>query len=106
MRDRSLGGPAYALGDLIRTTSRAAVYHGTRTSDGTKVVIKVLAPQHRPQDLAQLKNEYVLGVASSTATVRTLALVTQQGMPALVMEDFGGVSLDRLLGAPLETGVF
>ena len=35
------------------------------------------------------------------SVVRPLGLETYQGMPALVLEDFGGKPLDRLLGAPM-----
>ena len=38
--------------------------------------------------------------------VRPLGLDRYQGAPALVLEDTGGTSLDRLLGEPLEVGRF
>ena len=83
------------------------LYRATRTADGQPVVLKVLAPQHRPQHLTWLKNEHEIGMMLNVPTaVRSIALETYEGRLALVMEDFGGESLDRMLGAPMEVGQF
>jgi predicted ATPase/signal transduction histidine kinase len=67
------------------------------------VLLKVLDPKRsRPADLEQLKREYEIGKFLDTpAIVKPLALETYQGMPALILEDFGGQSLDHILGAPM-----
>jgi predicted ATPase/signal transduction histidine kinase len=97
----------YTTRDILRMSEKAVLYRGTRSRDGQPVVIKVLAPQHRPQQRERLRNDYELGLMLNLPTVvRPVALDTYQGMPALVMEDFGGVSLDDQLGAPMETGRF
>jgi predicted ATPase/signal transduction histidine kinase len=97
----------YTTRDILRTSDKAVVYRATRKRDGHPVVIKVLAAQHRPQQRERLKNDYELGLMLDLPTVvRPMALETYEGMPALVMEDFGGVSLDRQLGAPMEPGQF
>jgi predicted ATPase/signal transduction histidine kinase/tRNA A-37 threonylcarbamoyl transferase component Bud32 len=69
--------------------------------DHRSVILKVLDPRRcRQQDLERLRHEYETGTSLDTrAIVRPLALETYQGMPALLLEDFGGQPLDRLLGA-------
>ena len=97
----------YTTRDILRMSEKAVLYRGTRSRDGKPVVIKVLAAQHRPQQRERLKNDYELGrMLNLPAVVRPVALDTYQGMPALVMEDFGGVSVDDQLGAPMEPGRF
>jgi serine/threonine protein kinase len=97
----------YTTRDILRMSDRSVLYRGNRTGDGRPVVIKVLAAQHRPQQRERLKNDYELGrMLDLPGVVRPMALETYQGLPALVMEDFGGVSLDTLLGAPMEPGRF
>jgi predicted ATPase/signal transduction histidine kinase/tRNA A-37 threonylcarbamoyl transferase component Bud32 len=79
-----------------------------RDADRLPVVIKALDPRRRrPRDLDRLKNEHDIGRALELAeTVRPIGLITYEGMPALVMEDFGGESLDRCLVTPLDPGRF
>jgi predicted ATPase/signal transduction histidine kinase len=97
----------YTTRDILRMSEKAVLYRGTRTCDGQPVVIKVLAAQHRPQQRERLKNDYELGrMLDLPVVVKPVALDTYQGLPALVMEDFGGVSLDGALGAPMEPGRF
>src|SRR5207245_10837192 len=51
--------------------------------------------------------EYVLkGVLGGAWAVRPLELIREGGRTGLVLEDPGGEPLERLLGAPLETGRF
>jgi predicted ATPase/GAF domain-containing protein/tRNA A-37 threonylcarbamoyl transferase component Bud32 len=79
------------------------LYRAIRGDDRCPVVLKVLDARrcHR-KDLERLRREYEMGVSLDLPTVvRPLALETYHGMPALVLEDFGGEPLDRLLGAPM-----
>ncbi len=72
------------------------------------VVLKVLDPRRsRPQDIERLKHEYAIGkLLDHEAVVAPLALETYEGLPALVMEDFGGESLDHFIGAPMNAARF
>ncbi|XYH93660.1 AAA family ATPase [Sorangium sp. So ce1128] len=90
----------YTITESLAHGSRSTLYRAIRSADGCSVVLKVLDPQRsRPKDLERLKNEFEIGrLLDSTAVVKPLALETYQGMPALVLEDFGGRSLDELLG--------
>ncbi|MBZ4418354.1 ATP-binding sensor histidine kinase [Myxococcus sp. RHSTA-1-4] len=97
----------YTVTETLHESSRTLLYRGLRDSDRRPVVLKVLAPGHRPQDLERLRHEYqLLGTLHLPPAVAPLALDTFRGMPALVMEDFGGASLDGQLGPPMETGRF
>lgn len=94
---------SYSVTEALSHGGRAILYRGVRTSDGHRVILKVLDPQlSRAQDAKGLEREYELATLfESPALVRPLALATYAGMPALVMEDSGATSLDRLLGPPM-----
>ncbi len=98
----------YTILETLYKGGGATLVRATRSDDGRPVILKVLAPRRsRPQDRRQLEHEYEIGLLiDSPAIVRPLALDTYEGMPALVMEDFGGRSLDHLLGAPMEVKPF
>ena len=99
---------AYTITESLFHGSKAILYRAIRSADGRPVVLKVLDPRRsRPRDLERLKHEYEIGALLTTpAVVKPLALDTYQGMPALVLEDFGGEPLDSLLGAPMALGRF
>jgi predicted ATPase/signal transduction histidine kinase len=61
----------------------------------------------REEDLRRLRREYEVGRSLDVpAVVRPISLEAHEGMLALVLEDFGGQPLDRLLGAPMPIGKF
>jgi predicted ATPase/signal transduction histidine kinase len=99
---------AYTVTDVLGHGSRTTLYRALRSTDGCPVVLKVLDPRRsHPKDVERLRHEHEIGELLTTpAVVRPLALVTYQGMPALVLEDFGGRSLDHLLGAPMPVDRF
>ncbi|UQA62702.1 ATP-binding sensor histidine kinase [Polyangium aurulentum] len=84
------------------------LFRALRDADRRPVVIKALDPRRRgPSSLERLKKEYEFGRTLRTAAaVEPLELFTYRGMPALVMEDFGGEPLAVLLGAPMKLGAF
>ena len=79
-----------------------------RGVDGRALVLKVLDPKHsRPRDVDRLRNEYEVGrTLKGLAVVEPLALSSFEGQPALELEDFRGVSLDRLMGQPMPIEAF
>jgi serine/threonine protein kinase len=95
--------PPFKITATLNKGGGASLLRAVRSSDRRPVVLKVLDPRRsRPRDLERLKREYELGKQLDVpSVVRPLALETHEGMPALVMEDFGGESLDHFLGAPL-----
>lgn len=98
----------YTIAETLHTDRGALVYRAVRTADGSSVIVKMLDPRRsRPRDLERLKNEYnVAGTLNLPTAVKVLAFETHEGKPTLIMEDFGGESLDRLLGAPLGVDPF
>ncbi|MDI3289730.1 AAA family ATPase [Polyangium sp. 15x6] len=93
----------FAITGTLHEGRGTVLLRGVRTADDLPVILKVLDPRRsRPRDLERLKREYEIGrQLDLPAIVRPLALETHEGMPALVLEDFGGQSLDHFLGAPL-----
>jgi serine/threonine protein kinase len=96
-------------------TQPLAPGHGTHTyravadDDRRPLIVKVLdARISQPRDRERLAHEYEIGrlLLDTPAVVKPLALRTYQGMPALVLEDFGGQSLDSLLGRPMSVETF
>ena len=98
----------YTLTDTLQTDGGTVIYRAVRDEDGRQVVIKTFGPSRpRPRDLARLRNEQEIASQLTTPrTVRLIALETIGTVPALVMEDFGGRSLDGFLGEPMELRAF
>ncbi|WP_438009075.1 AAA family ATPase [Sorangium sp. So ce321] len=92
----------YAIIAVLCEGSDTLLYRGVREDDGVPVVLKVLRRDHAsPRALERLRHEYEVARAiDTTAVVKPYALVMLGDQPALVLEDFGGVSLDRLLEGP------
>jgi PAS domain S-box-containing protein len=104
---------AWAHPDYLRTETLhqggcTTLVRALRARDRRPVLLKVVDPrQCRDRDLERLRHEYETGASLDLpAILRPLGLETYQGMPALVLEDFAGQPLDRLLGAPMPVGSF
>ncbi|XXX82647.1 AAA family ATPase [Sorangium sp. So ce134] len=99
----SLASP-YAITETLHEGQKTSLLRAIRSADGCPVILKVLDPRRsRPKDVERLKHEYAIGKAlSHEAIVAPLALETYEGLPALVLEDFGGEPLDRCIGAPMQ----
>ncbi|WP_437972278.1 ATP-binding sensor histidine kinase [Sorangium sp. So ce260] len=93
----------YAIIEVLCEGSDTLLYRGLRKDDGLPVVIKVLRHDHAsPRARERLRHEYEVARAlDTTAIVRPCALEMFGEQPALVLEDFGGVSLDRLEDGPM-----
>src|SRR6266498_575182 len=80
------------------------VYRAIRKSDGTPVVLKILKDTYAASDLLpRFKREYEIAASLNSSTsqrqgisgvVDALAFETVDNLPTIVMEDFGGVSLN------------
>src|SRR5512143_3529025 len=104
---------AFAREDLtvlaaLHLDGRTKVLRAVRRGDGRTVIVKALDPQAcRRQDLERLRHEYEVGASLDVdAAVRPIELVSYDGMPALLLEDFGGELLGRLLDAPMPIETF
>ncbi|WP_437719082.1 AAA family ATPase [Sorangium sp. So ce448] len=98
-----VSAPSYLVTETLHEGQRVSLLRAVRTADGRPVILKVLDPRRsRPQDIERLRNEYAIGkLLDHDAIVAPLALETHEGLPALVLEDFGGEPLDHLIGAPM-----
>jgi predicted ATPase/signal transduction histidine kinase len=93
----------YRVTELLHRSDHLSLYRAVHEPDLVPVILKVLDPRCScPRDLAQLKNEYELGTSLDTeAVVKPLSLEIDRETPTLVLSDFGGEPLSRLLGVPM-----
>ncbi|MEG4068496.1 AAA family ATPase [Microcoleus sp. Pol11C2] len=85
----------YQILDRIYSGTRTRVYRAFRTGDKQPVAIKVLRNQYPSfSELVQFRNQYTIAKnLHLPGIIETYSLETYQNSYALVMEDFGGISL-------------
>ncbi|WAS91371.1 AAA family ATPase [Nannocystis punicea] len=98
----------YLVLEVLHEGADHVVYRARRKEDGRPVVLKVLRRDHAgPRALGRLIHEYEVAHAlDAAAVVKPCAIDALDGQPALVLEDFGGRSLDRLLSGPMPLARF
>jgi predicted ATPase/GAF domain-containing protein/tRNA A-37 threonylcarbamoyl transferase component Bud32 len=89
----------YVLSDLIYEGTKHSVYRGYRKSDQGTVIIKITRNKYPAlKDIAKLKHEYnLLMPLNISGIVKPLAIEDYRQSLALILEDFGGVSIKDLL---------
>jgi predicted ATPase/signal transduction histidine kinase len=87
--------PGYRISEELYNGSRTLVYRGYRETDSLPVVIKLLKnPYPSFSELLSFRNQYTIAKnLNSPLIVQTYSLEAYQNGYALVMEDFGGISL-------------
>ncbi|MEG4011343.1 MULTISPECIES: trifunctional serine/threonine-protein kinase/ATP-binding protein/sensor histidine kinase [unclassified Microcoleus] len=94
--------PNYQIIETLYSGSRTLVYRAIRSDDRLPVVIKLLKnPYPSFSELVSFRNQYTIAKnLNSRLIVQTYSLEPYQNGYALVMEDFGGISLKewRALG--------
>ncbi|MEH1780385.1 MAG: ATP-binding sensor histidine kinase [Nostoc sp.] len=87
--------PGYQVSEQLYNGSRTLVYRGFRETDSLPVVIKLLKnPYPTFNELLSFRNQYTIAKnINSPLIVQTYSLEPYQNGYALVMEDFGGISL-------------
>jgi len=87
--------PGYHVTEELYNGSRTEVYRGYRETDSLPVVIKLLKnPYPSFSELVQFRNQYTIAKnLNSPLIIQTYSLEPYQNGYALVMEDFGGISL-------------
>ncbi|MEG4231406.1 AAA family ATPase [Microcoleus sp. Pol11C3] len=85
----------YQTLDRIYSGTRTLVYRGTRQCDKQPVAIKVLRSQYPNfSELVQFRNQYTIAKnLNLPGIIETYSLEAHQNSYALIMEDFGGISL-------------
>jgi predicted ATPase/signal transduction histidine kinase/tRNA A-37 threonylcarbamoyl transferase component Bud32 len=92
--------PEYAAIERLHVGARSTVYRGRGVADGTPVILKIANSSHATlgESLAKLRHELeLLALVRSDHVVQALDLTTYGGEAVLVLQDFGGESLDRAL---------
>ena len=89
----------YLITEKLYVGTRTLVYQGIRTRDEYPVVVKLLRNQYPTfNELVQFRNQYTIAKnLDFPHIVKPLTLEVYQNSYALVMEDFGGVSLPTYL---------
>jgi len=90
--------PGYTTTALLQEGKKTILYQGIRTGDRRPVIIKGLhSEQCTPGNIEQLHHEYTIAQQlTASDIVQAYALEQHQGIPYLILEDFGGRSLDQL----------
>ena len=90
----------YEIGELIHHSDRTLVYRGLRKKDSQPVVIKLMENDYPSfNELVQFRNQYAIAKnLDSEGIVKPYTLERYKNRYALIMEDFGGISLDEAIG--------
>ena len=102
--DLTINLPGYSLVEQVYSGVRTVVYRGVQFQGETRPVVIKLLRQEYPtfSDLLQFRNQYAIMLRIADANAKNLAipgivrpycLESYRNSYALVMEDFGGVSL-------------
>ncbi|MGC9504099.1 protein kinase domain-containing protein [Baaleninema sp.] len=91
--------PGYRIGTLIYESVNSLVYRGQRERDGLPVVLKILkSDRATPKELARYQQEYhITQRLEIDGIARAYELAKDRNTMAIVLEDFGGVSLQQEL---------
>ncbi len=89
----------YEIIEEIYTSNHTLVYRGIRSSDNQPVVIKILRKEYPNfNELVEFRNQYTIAKNLDLPDIiKPLALEVYYNRYALIMEDFGGVSLTDYL---------
>jgi predicted ATPase/signal transduction histidine kinase/serine/threonine protein kinase/CheY-like chemotaxis protein len=89
----------YFVSEQIYSGNRTLVYRGIRKCDQHPVVIKILRNSFPGfNEIIRFRNQYTIAEKlNSPSFIKTLSLETYQNAYALVMEDYGGISLKQFL---------
>ncbi|WP_437586191.1 AAA family ATPase [Sorangium sp. So ce1000] len=94
-----LDSPRYRVLEVLHRGADTILYRARREEDGRPVVLKALRRDHAsPRALGRLQHELEVARALKTSVVvKAYGIETFRDQTTLVLEDFGGRSLDRLL---------
>jgi serine/threonine protein kinase len=93
--------PNYQILDTVYSGSRTLVYRALRINDRLPVVIKLLKSDYQSfSELVEFRNQYTIAKnLCQPGIIQTYSLEPYQNGYALVMEDFGGISLKEWAGS-------
>jgi histidine kinase len=87
----------YSFPETIYQGGDTVVYRGTRSSDGAPAICKLLNVEYpSANDLSSFRREYEISAKiGGEGAVEVYELARADNSLAIIMEDFGGISLDR-----------
>ncbi|MBG1241743.1 trifunctional serine/threonine-protein kinase/ATP-binding protein/sensor histidine kinase [Nostoc sp. NZL] len=87
--------PGYRITEQIYSGSKTLVYRGIREQDQKLVVLKLMRNEYPTfAEIAQFRNQYIISKnLDLPGIVKTYSLESHRNSYVLVMEDFGGISL-------------
>jgi predicted ATPase/signal transduction histidine kinase len=91
--------PGYRIDRELYISTHTVIYRGIRVEDQKSVILKTLALQYpTPAQIAQLLHESeILKDLNLPGVVKLYKLETYNNLPLLILEDFGGISLENFL---------
>jgi serine/threonine protein kinase len=94
--------PGYRLSEELYNGSRTLVYRAIREIDSSSVIIKLLKnPYPSFNELVQFRNQYTIAKnLNYPGIIQTYSVEPYNNGYALVMEDFGGISLQDYFARP------
>ncbi len=90
----------YQINDHLYESTHSIIYRGRRSADNQPVVLKVLKGEYpTPKELARFRREYEMArsLEDVDGVIPVYGLETHKNTLVMVLEDFGGKSLTRLL---------
>lgn len=97
----TLNLPGYTVLDVLHRGAKSTVYRARRLRDQAPVVIKAVTPHDSsPAAALSLYREHeILNPLDLPGIVRSYGVERFQDVHALILEDFGGVSLKQIIGS-------
>jgi predicted ATPase/signal transduction histidine kinase len=91
--------PGYGITEVLHETTSTVVYRGYRVSNNTPVVIKMLKSEYPSiKEIHRFKHEYSITLGLDIPGIVTIYDLIEHGNGlALVLEDFGGISLKQVI---------
>ncbi|WP_437765986.1 AAA family ATPase [Sorangium sp. So ce281] len=95
--------PRYRVLEVLHQGADTILYRARREEDGRPVVLKALRRDHAsPRALGRLQHELEVATAlASPVVARAYGIEPFRDQVTLVLEDFGGRSLDRFIDGPM-----
>jgi len=89
--------PGYSIIEQIYSGTRTIVYRGIRQQDQKPVIIKTMRSEYpNLHEIAQFRSQYAITKnLNLSGIVKTYSLEHYRNRYAIVMEDFGGISLQQ-----------
>ncbi len=97
--DTMLVIPGFNTGQNIYESASSLIYHAVRLQDRQPVILKVLKYDNpRPEEPVHYRQEYeLLSRLNAAGVITVYGLESYRNNVFLILEDFGGVSLNQLM---------